>query len=104
METTSTTAIATQVAQSIGLKGSVWNKKGSRFYVNGGHIKSCAISVYNTSKCKQSAYIDLESFEVRVFTDCPSQSIAWCQNESAKLAQSLAKVARLIRIKAHTNA
>lgn len=86
------TTIINTITDAIGkhLNVTLWTKKGVRLYVNG--------YGYNTKKCKQSIYIDLENFRVVCFTDCPSQPSAWCQSQSAEVVRALEKFARLARL------
>jgi hypothetical protein len=66
-----------------------------------GDIKRLYISdscLYYTKKCRQTAYIDLNTFVLHVYTDCPSQTAKWCQNESESYLDYAYKYARLARL------
>ncbi len=63
------------------------------------YISECQqTSIYNTRKCKQSVYIDLETFKVVCYTECAEQSTAWCKNENDRVVDALQSLARLLRI------
>lgn len=72
------------------LNVTLWTKKGNRLYVNG--------FGYNTKKCKQSIYIDIDSFRAMCFTDCPSQPSQWCESQSAEVVASLEKYVRYAKM------
>lgn len=85
--------VATSLLSSISAtSATVWTKKGNRLYING--------VGYNTNKCKQSVYIDLDTFSVVCFTDCPSQDFKWIKSQNAKVMndERLNAFARLLRI------
>lgn len=87
------TTAAEKFAARIGFKSaSIWTKKGTRLYLNG--------YGYDTKKCKQSVYIDLDTFQVKCFTECPSQTYQWCISQSNEVMNSevLNAFARLLRI------
>lgn len=73
-------------------KATVWSKNGNRLYLNG--------FGYNTKKCKQSVYIDLDTYEVKCFTECSSQDYNWIKSQNAKVTGNirLRALARLLRI------
>lgn len=69
----------------------IWKEK--RLY-----IKSCTqTSIHNTRKCRQEVYIDLSTFELHCYTDCPGQSSLWCRNENERVITALKPIARLLR-------
>ena len=72
------------------LNCTLWQKKGTRLYINN--------EGYNTRKCVQKLYIDLDRYEVRCFTDCPSQPTEWCVSQSALLTERFQKFARYARL------
>ena len=73
-------------------KATIWNKSGNRLYING--------FGYNTKKCKQSVYIDLDTFEIKCYTECPGQDYNWIKSQNAKVTGNirLRALARLLRI------
>lgn len=81
-----------QIAEKIGkhLNVTLWKKKGNRLYING--------YGFQTKKCKQSVYIDLDNFFVKCYTDCPSQTSAWCESQSQQVQENLFKYARYARL------
>jgi hypothetical protein len=57
---------------------------------------------YDTKKCKQSAYIDLSTYEVHVDTKCDSQDYAWCESQSRIAEEDFdKKLTRYIRFVAY---
>lgn len=77
-------------------RSKVWEKGTMRRL----YISDCSFtSIYNTKKCKQKVYIDLNTFKLVCATDCPDQSNNWEANESERVLNSgLQVVARLLRI------
>lgn len=78
-------------------KGSVWTKSGNRFYIND------AAPIVRVNR-GQSVYIDLDTFEVKCYTEAKGQSTKWAMNESQRVINALAPLARLARIVANHNA
>jgi hypothetical protein len=72
------------------INASLWTKKGTRLYLNG--------YGYNTNKCRQSVYIDLDAMKAVCFTDCPSQSMQWRLSQSKQVVDQLQKIVRYIRL------
>lgn len=72
-------------------KGSVWTKSGNRYYIND------AAPIVRVNR-GQSVYIDLDTFEVKCYTESKGQSTKWAMNESQRVINALAPLARLARI------
>lgn len=71
----------------------VWEKHGKqRIYINSDRL-------YNTKKCRQSAYIDFETFETGYFTNCPTQDRNWCVSQTEMIIGMFDNWARLARMK-----
>jgi hypothetical protein len=87
--------IVSETLSKRGLRGKFWNK-GETF-----RLYLYSDSLYHTKKCKQSAYIDLKRYYVRVITECPSQDPAWCESQSAEAEGWLEKWARYVQFVAY---
>ena len=82
---------AVELLNSKVAKGSVWTKVGNRYYIN----DAAPIVRINRG---QKVYIDLDTFEVKCYTGSSGQSFKWCQNESNRVINALAPLARLAKI------
>jgi hypothetical protein len=82
---------AVEFLQTKVAKGSVWTKSGNRYYIN----DAAPIVRINRG---QKVYIDLDTFEVKCYTDSNGQSAKWAMNESQRVINALAPLARLARI------
>lgn len=77
-----------------GLKFTEWVKGDiHRVYVNN---QPNSKEIYNTGKVKQTAYVDVKTGNVKVFTDS-NQPIKWNINQSKDLANRLEKYGRYIK-------
>lgn len=77
-------------------KGSVWTKAGNRYYIND------AAPIVRVNR-NQKVYIDLDTFEVKCYTESNGQSAKWAMNESQRVINALAPLARLARIVNNAN-
>lgn len=74
---------------SEGLRAKYWEGGANkRLYINSG---------WNTRKCKQSIYIDLSTFEVKCFTECPGQSWNWIKSQNAQRVSQFTPLAERLR-------
>jgi hypothetical protein len=74
------------------LRCKMWNKgEISRLYLYSNEL-------YSTKKCRQTAYIDLKTYDVHVTTECSSQDVAWCESQSKEAEKWLRKWARYTRL------
>lgn len=87
--------IVTATLTKRGLRGKFWN--------GGEHFRLYLYSdvLYDTKKCKQIAYVDLKRYFVSVFTECPSQNVAWCKSQNEEAENHLEIWARYTRFVAY---
>ena len=78
-----------------GLRCKFWNK-GDHFRL---YLYSDAL--YDTKKCKQTAYINLTNYRLCVITECPSQPDAWCKSQSEEAKSGLEYLEQEVRTIAH---
>lgn len=76
-----------KITLALGKTLNVTNWKDKRLYIKG--------YGFNTKKCKQTIYLDLDSLKIVCYTDCDSQPSAWCNSQSQQVIDSLNKYARL---------
>lgn len=81
--------VAQAVIESQKLNGNVWEK---------GQKKRLYLNRRKSHTFEQVSYIDLNTFDVKVYTDCPSQPWAWIQSQNRIREKHLAPIARLIKI------
>lgn len=75
------------------VSGKFWSKSDkNRYYLS---------NTMNTSKCKQKAYIDLDTFKVVCFTECINQSTEWCISQNKQVVAYNEKYARFARLVAY---
>ncbi|MDR3133722.1 MAG: hypothetical protein LBU42_06830 [Prevotellaceae bacterium] len=87
--------IVSETLTKRGLRCKLWNK-GEIFRL---YLYSDAL--YDTKKCKQTAYIDLKRYCVHVSTECPSQPDVWCISQSREAEGWFEKWARYTRFVAY---
>jgi hypothetical protein len=87
--------IVTETITKSGLRCKFW-AKGDNYRL---YLYSDAL--YDTKKCKQSAYIDLKKYTINVTTECPSQPDSWCDSQSRDAQKILGKWARYTRFIAY---
>ena len=87
--------IVSNKMQRRGLRCKFWSK-GETFRL---YLYSDAL--YDTKKCKQSAYIDLKRYCGRVTTECPSQPKEWCEAQSKEVEKHLESWGRYTRFVAY---
>ena len=82
--------LAKAVGKKMGADVRYWEKDGNkRLYINGG-------PVFNTKKVKQTAYIDVKTGKVNVFTQS-GQPMNWNITQSKVLSDRLERYGRFAR-------
>lgn len=84
-----------KIETALGKKLNVKNWKDKRIYIHG--------YGFQTRKCKQNIYLDLDTFEIICLTDCESQSSQWCKSQSEIVVEALQAYRRLARLIAFVN-